>query len=379
MTGGALFGWIAPEWAQPLEVASTIFLRLIRSIIAPVLFGVLVTAVANAGGTRGLGRIGWRALVYFELSTSLALLLGWAAIAFTGIGSGAAPAQPSDAGATKPLAGFVIESFPASIFEAMARGDVVQILIFCLLFGAAAGAVKERAGAVIRFAEALTAVSFEFTRIVMWLAPVAVFAAIANIVGRSPRGLMESLGAFVITAWSAQLLFLIGVIGGALVLASVPIGEFARQTQDAFLVAFATTSSAAAIPKSLAAMERLGVPQRVYGIVTPLSVSLNLTGSCIHLAMCAFFAARATGMELSASQQIMILLTLKLTSKGVAGIPRANFVILTGLFAAFGMPAGMLPVLLGIDALIDPVRTSVNVLGHCAASPVIAKWESPDP
>lgn len=379
MITGALFGWIASPWAQPLEIASTIFLRLIRSIIAPVLFGVLVTAVAKAGGTRGLGRIGWRALAYFELSTSLALLLGWAAIAFTGIGSGTASAQPSDTATARPLTGFVIDSFPASIFEAMARGDVVQILIFCLLFGAAAGVVKKRAGAVIRFAEALTAVSFEFTRIVMWLAPVAVFAAIANVVARSPRGLVESLGGFVITAWIAQVLFLTFVTGGALVLARVPIREFARQTQEPFFVAVATTSSAAAIPKSLDAMERLGIPSRIYGIVTPLSVSLNLSGSCIHLAMCAFFAARAAGMELAVSQQIMILLTLKLTSKGVAGIPRANFVILTGLFAAFGLPAGMLPVLLGIDALIDPVRTSVNVLGHCAPSPVIAKWESPNP
>ena len=177
-------------------------------------------------------------------------------------------------------------------------------------------------------------------------------------------------------AWGAQGLFLAVVNGGSLLAARVPLWPFAREAEKPFMIAFATTSSAAASPKTLEAMQRLGVSRRIYGVVTPLSLSLNLTGSCIHLSMCAFFAAHAAGKALSSSQQIMILLTLKLTSKSVAGIPRANFIILAGLFSTFGLPAGMLAVLLVIAALIDPARTSVNVVGHCAESLVIARWEA---
>ena len=209
----------------------------------------------------------------------------------------------------------------------------------------------------------------------MWLAPAAVFAAIANTVAHSGRGALSALGKFIAAAWAAQLLFLVLVIGGSVLVARVPLGRFVRSVEEPFLVAFATTSSAAALPQTLEGIKRLGVSQRVLGIVAPLSLSLNLTGSCIHLAMCAFFVAQAAGMDLPPARQLMILLTLKLTSKGVAGIPRANFVILSGLFATFGLPLEGLTVLLGIDALIDPIRTSVNVLGHCAAAPVVARWE----
>jgi proton glutamate symport protein len=183
--------------------------------------------------------------------------------------------------------------------------------------------------------------------------------------------MLESLARFIAAAWVAQVVFAVLVIGGSLKLAAVPLGRFASFAREPFLVAFATTSSAAALPQTLESMERFGVPRRVLGIVAPLSLSFNLTGSCIHLAMCAYFVAQAAGMELSVGKQAMILLTLKLTSKGVAGIPRANFVVLSGLFAQFGLPVEGLAVLLGIDALIDPIRTSVNVLGHCAATAVL--------
>ena len=375
MIGGAGFGLLLPETSGQLGWLSDIFLKLIRAVIGPLLFGVVVTSVADAGGAKGLGRIGWRALVYFEVTTTLALLLGWAAVVLFDLGAAAGlSAAAAPAVGAQSIAALLTEIFPASIFDALARGDVLQILIFFLLLGLAAGAIGQRAEPLLRFAAAVTAISYEFTRIVMWLAPAAVFAAIAGTVAHSTSEMIVSLGGFVAAAWGAQAIFLVLVIGGSLLAARMPLRTFIREVEEPFLVAFATTSSAAALPKSLAAMERLGVSRRIYGVVTPLSLSLNLTGSCIHLAMCAFFAARAGGIALSPTQQLMILLTLKLTSKGVAGIPRANFIIFAGLFSTFGLPTGMLAVLLGIDALIDPVRTSVNVMGHCAASPVIARW-----
>jgi proton glutamate symport protein len=369
MAAGGIFGYLTPESAKPLAVVTEIFLRLIRSIVAPVLFGALVTAVAGSAGS--LGRLGWRALLYFEVSTALALILGWGVVAATRPGEGARIEVAPMAAAT-PNAGALIEQVaPSSVMDAMARGDVLQIVVFSLLFGAAVGKAGGKGGAVLAFAESLTAIAFQYTRYVMYLAPAAVFAAMAVTVAGAGGAMLESLARFIAAAWVAQVVFAVLVIGGSLKLAAVPLGRFASFAREPFLVAFATTSSAAALPQTLESMERFGVPRRVLGIVAPLSLSFNLTGSCIHLAMCAYFVAQAAGMELSVGKQAMILLTLKLTSKGVAGIPRANFVVLSGLFAQFGLPVEGLAVLLGIDALIDPIRTSVNVLGHCAATAVL--------
>lgn len=379
MGGGALAGWLWPESVLGLGVLPEIFLRLIRSIIAPVLFGVLVTAVADAGGIGGLGRLGWKSLVYFEAATTIALLLGWAAVVLLEPGAGAVLPPGKPAAEVAAMGGVFEQMVPASIFDAMARGDIVQILVFCLLLGAAAGAVGAKAEPLVRFASAVTAVTFAYTRYVMWLAPPAVFAVIAGTVARSGRGGMEALGRFVAASWLAQTLFLFVVIGASVLLAGLPLRRFARAVEEPFLVAFATTSSAAALPQTLAAMERLGISTRVSGIVAPLSLSLNLTGSTIHLVMASFFVAQAAGMALPPSRQVLILLVLKLTSKGVAGLPRANFVILSSLFATFGLPAEGLALLLSIDALIDPIRTSINVLGHCAAVPVMARWEGERP
>jgi len=377
MVTGAAAGWLFPEFSRNLGLVPEIFLRLIRAILGPLLVGVLVTGLAEAGGIGGVGRIGWRALVFFELSTSLALAAGWGVVALFGLGAGLGQGLVfSEAGpvASESLQSLAVAMAPASIADALIRTDVMQILVFCFLLGTAAAGVRDKAAPLLRLAAALSAACFEFTRFVMWLAPAAVFAAMAGTVARSAPAALESLGAFVAAAWGAQASFLVLVLGGSLMLARVPLRAFVRAVEEPVLVAFATTSSAAAIPKAMEALETLGVPRRVYGVVTPLSLSLHLTGSTLHLAMCAFFAAHAAGMTLSAGQQLLILLTLKFTSKGVAGIPRANFLILTGLFASFGLPSGVLPVLLGIDALIDPVRTTVNVLGHCAASPVVERW-----
>jgi proton glutamate symport protein len=374
--GGAALGLFAPVFSQRLEFISNIFLRLIQSIIAPVLFGVLVRAVGGAAGMRALGRIGWKSIVCFEVATTIALLLGWVTVAVWRPGDGLALAGATPEGA-QPLgfASVLENAAPTSIVDAMARGDVLQIVVFCLLFGLACLSLGEKARPIVEFADALAEVAFRYTHYVMLLAPAAVLAAVASTIARSGSGTIEGLAKFIAAAWAAQALFLIVVLGGGLALFGVPIGRFIRFAKEPFVVAFATTSSAAALPQTLENMELFGVPKRVLGMVAPLSLSLNLNGSTIHLAMAALFVAQAAGIELSLERQLLILLTLKLTSKGVAGIPRANFVILTGLFESFGLPLEGLTMLLGVDALIDPVRTSVNVVSHCAAPAWVARWE----
>ena len=376
MAAGVCLGLLAPQWAERIEFLTTLFLRLIRSIIAPVLVGVLIRALAGAGSIRALGRLGWKSAAVFEVATTAALLLGWftAGISRPGDGLLLSGVEVAPAEAVSLVA--AIESaVPTSIVDALARGDVVQIVVFCFLFGIACLSVGERARPVVDFANALAEVAFRYTDYVMCLAPLAVFAAAANAVVGGGASVLEGLATFVAAAWLAQGLFLVAFIGGALVLARVPLRRFAQFSREPFLIGFATTSSAAALPKTLENVERFGVPRRILGVVAPLSVSLNLNGSTIHLGMATLFVAQAAGIEIPLEQQLVMLLTLKLTSKGVAGVPRANFVVLTALFEVHGLPMEGLAMLLGIDALIDPIRTSVNVASHCAAPAVVARWE----
>jgi proton glutamate symport protein len=285
------------------------------------------------------------------------------------------PRGAEPAAAPASFQAVLVNVVPTSIVDAMARGDVLQIVVFCLLFGLAALALGEKARPFLVVVESLTEIMFRFTRLVMLLAPAAIFSAMAAAIGGGGLNALTGLARFAGLAWSAQLVFLLFVIGGALVASRVPLRAFAAHVREPFLVAFATTSSAAALPQTLQNMERFGVPRPVLGVVAPLSLSLNLNGSTIHLVLATLFVAQAGGIHLTFEQQVMILLTLKLTSKGVAGIPRGNFVVLAALFPAFGIPLEGLGLLLGVDALIDPVRTSVNVVGHCAAPAVVARWE----
>lgn len=377
MAGGLLLGWLAPQVAGRFEILSTLFLRLIRSIIAPVLVGVLIRAVAGAGSMGALGRLGWKSVICFETATTVALLLGWFAVTVGRPGDGMA--LQSDTGLARPepagLAEVLESAVPTSIVDALARGDMLQIVVFCFLFGIACLSVGRKARPVVEFADSLAEVAFRYTGYVMWLAPAAVFAAAANAVAGGGSDALEGLIAFAGLAWFAQALFLVLVLLGGLAVCGVSLRAFIEHAREPFLIGFATTSSAAALPQTLENLQRFGVPRRVLGVVAPLSLSLNLNGSTIHLAMATVFIAQASGIELSLEQQVVMLLTLKLTSKGVAGVPRANFVILAALFEGHGLPMEGLAVLLGIDALIDPIRTSVNVVSHCAAPALVARWE----
>lgn len=374
--GGVVLGFLAPEVAPHLKFISDIFLRLIRAIIAPVLFGVLVRAVGGVGGMKDLGRLGWKSLVFFEVATTVALLLGWfTAVLFRPGDNVVLAAHAAPTVQHLSLTDVIVNAFPTSIVDAMARGDVLQIVVFCFIFGVACLSIGDKAKPVLVLADSVVAVAFRFTHLIMYLAPAAVFAAMAGTIASGGADVLVGLLRLFAASWVAEILFLVIFLGGSLLIFGVPLRRFIHFAREPFLIAFGTTSSAAALPQTLENMERFGVPNRVLGIVAPLSLSLNLCGSTLFLGLATLFVAQAANVPLSFDQQLLILLTLKLTSKGVAGIPRANFVVLTALFQGFGLPLEGLGLLLGIDALIDPIRTSVNVVGHCAAPAVVARWE----
>ena len=379
MAAGVAVGAMAPGVARQLGPVSAIFLRLIRSIIAPLIFGTLVYGIAGGGDLKRMGRIGLKAVLYFEIVTTFALFLGLSAVNLARPGAGMKLEQTSAEAAlpqTQPGAASILEHvFPASIIEAMARGDVLQIVVFAFLFGAACAAIGARAKPVVSFCEALAEVMFRYTRYVMYLAPLGVGAAIAVTVGSKGFGVLFGLGKLILTMYIAQVLFVALVLGGVVLLVRIPLRQFYRAVRQPFLIAFSTASSEAALPLALENMELFGVPKHIVAFVIPTGYSFNLDGSTLYLSLASVFVAQAAGVHLSLGQQLLMMLTLMLTSKGVAGVPRAALVILAGTLSTFHLPMEGVAVLLGIDALMDMARTSVNVLGNCLASAVVAKWE----
>jgi len=383
MAAGVALGMAAPGFARRLDPISAVFLRLIRSIVAPLLFGTLVAGIAGAGDLKRMGRIGVKALVYFEVATTIALFVGLAAVNLTRPGAGV-PIGTSSAAAGLPLAQSIPQStgkslleyiFPASIVDAMARNDVLQVVVFSFLFGAACAAIGAKAAPVVSFAGALAEVMFRYTRYVMYLAPVGVAAAIAVTVGGNGARVLFGLGKLVAAMYAALALFVIAVLGGTLVLFRIPFGPFYRAVREPFAIAFSTASSEAALPLALENMEQFGVPKHIAGFVLPLGYSFNLTGTALYLSLASLFIAQAAGIHLTAGEQMAMMLTLMLTSKGVAGVPRAALVILAGTISTFRLPAEGISILLGVDAVLDMARTAVNVLGNCAAGAVVARWE----
>jgi len=379
MAAGIALGLAAPDFALRLAPVSNIFLRLIKSIIAPLLFGTLVYGIAGAGSLRTMGRIGLKAIVYFEIVTTLALVIGLTAVNLVRPGAGmklektAADAVLPQAPAS--LATVLEHTFPSSIIDAMARGEVLQIVVFAFLFGAACAAIGAKAEPVVKFAQSLAEVMFRYTRYVMYLAPFGVGAAMAVTVGGKGRSVLVGLGKLVLTMYAAQAVFVVCVLGAVILLVRIPLGAFYRAAREPFLIAFSTASSEAALPRALENMERFGVPRHIVAFVIPTGYSFNLDGSTLYLALASVFVAQAAGIELSIPQQILMMLTLMLTSKGVAGVPRASLVILAGTLATFRLPLEGVALLLGVDAAMDMARTSVNVLGNCLATAVVARWE----
>jgi proton glutamate symport protein len=379
MAAGVAVGALAPSFARQLAPVSNVFLRLIRSIIAPLIFATLVAGVAGAGDLKRMGRVGAKAIVYFEIVTTLALFLGLAAVNLARPGEGiplaAGGAEQAAAQAPATFGGILEHVFPASIIDAMARNDVLQVVVFAFLFGAACAAIGVKSRPVVEFCASLSEVMFRYTKYVMYLAPFGVGAAIAVTIGSKGVGVLFGLGKLIGTMYAAAALFVLLVLVPVAILFRIPAGRFYRAVRQPFLIAFSTASSEAALPLALENMEEFGVPKHIVGFVIPTGYSFNLDGSTLYLSIAAIFVAQGAGVHLSLSQQLVIMLTLMLTSKGVAGVPRAAIVILTGTLATFHLPMEGIAVLLGVDAVLDMARTSINVLGNCLASAVVARWE----
>ena len=384
MAFGVTLGVLAPDVAKELAPASNIFLKLIKSIIAPLLFATLVYGIAASGNVKTMGRVGGKAILYFEIVTTLALFLGLAAVNIIkpGVGQHTETAVAATSVPTlkaPPTVGEILEhTFPASIIDAMAKGEVLQLVVFCFIFGAACTAIGDKSKPIVEWCESLAEVMFQYTRYVMMLAPIGVGAAIAVTVGAKGLGVLFTLGKLLLTMYAALIFFVVFVLGAVIVICRIPLGRFIQAVKEPWLIAFSTASSEAALPKALENMEKFGVPKHIVSFVLPTGYSFNLDGTTLYLSGASVFCAQVAGIELTWSQQLLMMLTLMLTSKGVAGVPRASLVILSGTVATFGIPAEGIAMILGIDAILDMARTSVNVLGNCLATAVVARWEGVD-
>ncbi len=381
MAGGIAIGHFWPEFGKDTAFLATIFLRLIKSIIAPLLFATLVVGIAGSGSAKAMGRIGLKALIYFNVTTVGALALALLSVNFfkPGVGvslEGAGKAEIPEAKAS--LIGVLVNATPTSVFDAMARNEVLQLVVFTVLFGMACIAMGERAEPVVRFCRSLSDVMFEYTRYVMYLAPIGVGAAIASVVGAKGIGVLLGLGKLIGSLYIALLGYVLFVMGPAALLFRIPVMRFLRAAKDPYILAFSTASSEAAFPMAMRNMERFGVPRHIVSFVLPTGYSFNLDGSTLYLALASVFVAQAAGVDMSMSQQLTMIATLMLTSKGVAAVPRASLVILAATLSTFNLPLEGVALILGVDTLMDMGRTSVNLLGNCLATAAVARWEGYD-
>jgi proton glutamate symport protein len=381
LVAGIAFGAVLPKQAVGLAILGTIFLRLIKSIIAPLLFGTLVSGIAGAGSVKTMGRIGGKAILYFEIVTTIALFVGLGAVNLIKPGAGVQLQKGAATGIAQTTTSFsqILEhTFPTSIIDAMARGEVLQIVVFAFIFGAACATVGAKAQPVVTFCESLSEVMFKYTNYIMLCAPFGVFGAMAATVGERGVGVLTNLGKLVLTLYGAEVFFVVVVLGAVTAIAKIPLRRFIRYAREPFLLAFSTASSESALPIALENMEQFGVPKHIAAFVLPTGYSFNLDGSTLYLAMAAMFVAQAAGVHVPFGTQLVMMLTLMLTSKGVAGVPRASLVILAGTLATFNLPIEGVAVILGVDTLMDMARTSVNILGNCLATAVVARWEGVD-
>ena len=386
---GILAGWLAPQFSSQLSFVRDIFLSLIKSIIAPLVFATIVIGIAGGGDLKKVGRMGAKALLYFEIVTTIALFLGLAIVNIIRPGDGITlQGDPGLLGKIaenhpKTLIETIIHVFPSSIIESMAKGDVLQIVAFSILFAMAVTAIGSKGKPIVEFCESLAQVMFTFTGFIMKFAPFGVGAAMAVTISHQGLHILSNLGLLVISLYAALVLFVVFVLGSVMLIARVPIKPFLKAVREPFILAFVTTSSESALPKAMEAMERFGVPKRIVGFVMPAGYSFNLDGTTLYLAMASVFVAQAAsttvaGFTFSFEQQLMMMLSLMITSKGVAAVPRASLVILLATLSTF-LPPGIgalgVAMIFGIDELMDMARTSVNLLGNCLATVVIARWE----
>jgi proton glutamate symport protein len=368
-TGAKVASWIKPF--------SLLFLRLIKMIIAPLIFSTLVVGVAGAGHFKVVGRMGLRAIIYFECVTTLALVIGLVTVNLLKPGVGIAlPAEAvQNVQAPQTWDQILLHAVPESVIDSMARGDVLQVVVFAIIFAIAVGAIGEKGKPVLQLCESISETMFKFTNIIMGYAAVGVGAAIAYTIGVSGVGVLKNLAGLVGTLYLALVVFIGGVLVPVALLFGVPLRRFLAAVWEPALIAYTTSTSEAALPRAMECMEALGCPRRIVSFVLPLGYTFNLDGSTLYLSLAAMFVAQAAGVSLTVGQQITMMLTLMLTSKGVAGVPRASLVILAATLASYNLPLSGVTLILGVDAVMDMARTMVNVVGNCLATVVVSRWE----
>jgi len=383
MVVGVAIGLAWPTFGVSLLPVSTAFIRIIKSIIVPLIFGTLVVGIAGHGeDMKRVGRLALKSIIYFEIVTTLALFIGLLAVNILKPGVGApltVPAAGAVPAATEAVtfASVLEHIVPQSFFEAAATNQMLQVVVWSVLFAIGLTQVRGRSkDTMLGFCESVAEVMFKFTGIVMKFAPIAVAAALAVTVGK-PGGLrnLQTLAMVVITLYIALGVFAVIVLYPVARIARVPIGAFIAAVKEPALIAFSTASSEAALPKAMERMEALGVPRRIVAFVMPTGYSFNLDGSTLYLSVALIFVAQASGISLTLGQQLLMMVTLMLTSKGVAGVPRAALVILMGTVASFNLPIEAAVALVGVDVLMDMARTTVNLIGNCLATVVMARWE----
>ncbi len=381
IVAGAEFGHDVPEIAKNMQFLSDIFLRLIKTIIAPLIFATLVNGIAGHNDLKLIGRLGWKSILYFEIVSTIALFIGLLAINISKAGTGvvlpAVANAPEAAVKAHSWSGFLMNMFPENIAKSVFDGNILQVVVFSIIFGIAVARLSDQyRGTMLRFTGSLAEAMFKFTHIIMYYAPVAVFAAIAFTIGQLGLDVLASLLKLLATLYVALLAFLLLVIFPLVILLKIPFQKYLAAISEPASIAFATANSESALPAALECMERFGVPREIVAFVIPTGYSFNLDGTSLYLSLACVFVAQVAGIDLSIGQQVAMCFVLMLTSKGVAGVSRASLVVLLGTLSSFGLPTTPVFLILGIDVLMDMARTTVNVIGNCTATIVMAKWEN---
>ena len=386
LVAGILFGWLAPDLAVKMQPLGDLFLRMVKMIIAPLIFATVVVGIAGHGNVKNLGKIGLKTIVYFEIATTIALILGLVMANLLKPGAGfsidtnsismAAVESMKNVPQSVNMAQMLIHTVPESVIEAMAKGDLLQIVVFAIFFALAVCAVGQKARPVLDFLQSTCDIMFKFTEYVMKFAPVGVFGAMSATIGTNGIKILISYIKLIAITYFSLVVFIVIVLVVACKIIKVPFMGLLKTIKDPALLAFTTASSEAALPKAMELMEKFGVPKSIVSFVMPMGYTFNLDGTTMYLTLATLFCAQVVGIEIPIQQQLMIMLTLMLTSKGIAGVPRVSLVILTGTLSSFGYPLVGVAVLLGIDQILDMGRTTVNLIGNCVATTVVARWEN---
>ncbi|MCY4778978.1 cation:dicarboxylase symporter family transporter [Sphingobacterium sp. UT-1RO-CII-1] len=396
---GVFVGLDFPDLARSLQPLSQGFIKLVKTIVGPILFATLVYGIAGHSDLKSVGRMAWKSMLYFFLATSCAIFIGLIVINLTQAGVGVDVANmpheelPTSTGITEAdmkamehidpsvhgvfkFNAFIRDTFPENIVKSVYENKVLQIVVFGVIFGIALALVEEKKRKpLVDFTESLSEAMFKYTNLVMLFAPIGVGAAMAYTVGHLGVDILKNLFMLLGSLYLALTLFLLCVLLPVMIFLKIPIKQFIKAIKEPVSIAFATTSSDAALPKAMSAMEKFGVPRKIVSFVIPTGYSFNLDGTSLYLSLASIFVAQAAGIDLSIGQQLLIAFTLMITSKGVAAVPRASLIVLIATADQFGLPTFVIAAILGIDELMDMARTSVNVIGNCLATVVVAKWE----